>query len=147
MVRHDTAGRQTISAGSLRRVERNEIVNVSPGEAIELLCTVEGKQGSKAYSNLEWMDGRIPIKINHFDTNDTMNDKRKTATRGVCRATLVIHNFTIYDYGDYRCRCVNDYTSDTFPLHDQLYNPRSPSQIGPICSEEFLVRLLPRGNQ
>ena len=140
-------GRQ-INSGNLGRVARGETVYISPGEAIELLCTVEGERYSKAYSKLEWLDGRIPIKTTggHFDTNQTTTNARKLASNEVCRVSLSINNFTIYDYGEYRCRCLNDYTSEAFPLDRQLKDPRSPSHIGPMCSEEYLIRLLPKGN-
>ena len=143
---HHATGHQ-INSRSPRRAAHGETVHVSPGEAIELLCTVEGERDSKAYSKLEWLDGKIPIKTTggHFDTNRTTTNARKVATKGVCRASLSINNFTIYDYGDYRCHCINNYTNETFPLDKQLKNPRSPSQIGPTCSEEYLIRLLPKG--
>ena len=146
-VMQQATGRQ-INSGNLERVARDETVYVSPGEAIELLCTVEEERDSKAYSKLEWLDGRIPIKTTggHFDTNQTTTtNARKLATKGVCRASLSINNFTIYDYGEYRCRCINDYMSEAFPLDKQLKNARDQSQIGPTCSEEYLIRLLPKG--
>lgn len=140
-------GRQ-LNSGNPGRVARGETVYIFPGEAIELLCTVEGEWDSKAYSKLEWLDGRIPIKTigGHSDTNQTTTNARKLATKEVCRASLSINNFTIYDYGEYRCRCINDYTSEAFPLNKQLKNPHDQSQIGLMCSEEYLIRLLPKGN-
>ena len=121
-----------------------ETIYVSPGEAVELHCSVEGRQF--AYSKLEWLDGRIPIMTTNdqSDTSRTLSSRRRLVQGGTCSTFLFIQNFTVYDYGDYRCRCVNDYTSEMFPLQDQL---SGSNPIGPFCNKDHLIHLLPKGNQ
>ena len=128
---------------TVRRVVDGESVYASPEEDIELHCSIEGEH--PAYSKLEWLDGRVPIRTN-YDGLYSNTLSRGVVKNETCVASLIIHNLTIYDYGEYRCRCVNNYTSDSFPLQSQLYNSRSSTHTGPFCSnEEYLIHLLPKG--
>lgn len=72
------------------------------GETVILSCT--STNGSLAeHAMLEWLDGEVPIRQS-MAMYRVLEKRRNTLS-------LVIRNFTVANYGQYHCRCVNDYSS------------------------------------
>ncbi len=92
------------------------------GETVQLYCSIPPDTMS-SNSKLQWLDGDLPIE-------SSTSNHRELATNGRCNLTLTIHNFTIWDYGTYRCRCVNNYTLD------EVEDSKEPqNQIPLFCSQ------------
>ena len=73
------------------------------GHTVELSCRIS--QLSKAilrhYNRLQWLDGGVAI------SNST---HRQLVSKNDTSLTLRISSFTVFDYGKYRCRCINMYS-------------------------------------
>lgn len=105
------------------------------GETITLSCV--STNGSSDYAMLEWLDGELPIP--------QLLGNRGVERRGNA-VFLDIRNFTVDNYGQYRCRCVNDYSQlPLFSLKENLlYNTISAITYPDLCSaKEYVFDLLP----
>lgn len=109
------------------------------GQTVVLSCT--STNGSLAeHAILEWMDGEVPIR--QFMANRVLENSRRNTL------SLVIYNFTVANYGQYRCRCVNDYSS--FPplsleKHLTITNFGEYSYPEKCSTEVNVVNLVPAG--
>lgn len=56
----------------------------------------------QSYSELQWLDGSLVIE-------GSASGRRELVANGQHNLTLTIHNFSVWDYGTYSCRCVNIY--------------------------------------
>ena len=110
------------------------------GETVILDCSADE---NLVDARLEWLDGRVPIR--NSLANDNVAIRRNAST-----VTLRINDFTLDNYGQYRCRCVKDYTNPPLlnPRHDiknenvkNIVESRVTDNI--FCSTEKYVQLMP----
>ena len=74
------------------------------GETVRLDCS---SNACLAGAKLEWLDGRVPIR-NH----SLANLRLSRSASSYDTLTLHIHNFSVENYGEYRCRCVKDLSNN-----------------------------------
>ena len=117
-------------------LEVSSSINISAtvvrlGEMVEFYCDIMG-DSVFPFNTLQWLDGEMAIE------NST---NRELIASGSCRLTLRIHNFSIFDYGVYSCRCVNLYTLAEYESRDLI--PDLPSNCTVFPSTNITV--LPEG--
>lgn len=97
------------------------------GHTIDLTCSLINSSEVRLYNTLQWLDGELPIK--------------QSSSREIIRCgtsiTLRFLNFSLLDFGMYRCRCVNLFSFEEYEREN--YN------IMPFCSHPSNITLLPEG--
>ncbi len=113
------------------------------GESVSIVCSSDR---CLIDAQLEWLDGRVPIRDSWLGN--------RALERTEITLTLHIYNFTVENYGQYRCRCVKDYS------HPPLLSPVVPASLNDLIGisrladynkdsvlfchdEEYHINLLP----
>lgn len=96
-------------------------------QTIDLTCSLINSSKVQLYNTLQWLDGELPIE--------------QSASREIIRCgtsiTLRFHNFSVLDFGMYRCRCINLYNFEEYK--------RDGSNIPTFCSQPSNITHLPEG--
>ena len=97
------------------------------GHTIDLTCSLINSSEVQLYNTLQWLDGELPIK----------QSSGREIIRCGTSITLRFLNFSLLDFGMYRCRCVNLFSFEEYK--GENYN------IMPFCSHPSNITLLPEG--
>ncbi len=112
------------------------------GETVRLECS---SNSCLVGAKLEWLDGRVPIR------NDSLaNLELVRSVSSYDTLTLHIHNFSVENYGQYRCRCVKDLRSSHLLsgesiVHNNLEVLAESGRNNMFCSDQdhSVVTLVP----
>lgn len=109
------------------------------GATVTLSCA--STNGSLTeYAVLEWTDGDVPIR-------ESMANRE--LEKGENSLSLVIRNFTVESYGEYHCRCVNDYSRVprfSSPRRHLTFDEVANNSYADRCfTGSNMVNLLPNG--
>ena len=124
-----------INASNITTVNITTVKENLIGDTVELVCSSDGPLAHD--EKLEWLDGRIPIRHSNL--------ANRVLQRNVSTSVILIHNFTVENYGQYRCRCVK-VNKPLFSLNEH-FSRENLNNIQSFCSNQvYAINLLPVNN-